>query len=210
MDVDRGHRKTEAALGHRSLTGPIAIFGRGRMLSLVLMVFLTLFSYLAQQTSWNEPVSTAAAPSAPSSPNPLSNATPQQIVASHGGVIEDRRAAELRRVGDRLAAGVTHLPAQSLRFYLLRDQGNIASYAMPDGNIFVTGAQFDRIHSESDLAAFLSQRIADFVYRGYARTGESDRYAAQVLAVAGYQNYAEGVEGTTRVAAESSGGSAWR
>ena len=85
----------------------------------------------------------------------------QDLARRHGGFVEDARTARLRQVGTRLTSRLTNLTPAELRFFLLGDSECATAYTLGNGSIFMTAALFDRMRSEGEVAAVISQRITD-------------------------------------------------
>jgi len=189
MSAVRGLHVARRRLTRHTLAGPPAIVGRGRMLSLLLMSAIAMFSYATNHPDWLEmPDSPIPSALASQVTYPGLSLPEQQIIAAHGGLLEDNRTPHLRRVGTALANRASHIPQGTIRFYLLRDAQRAASYALADGSIVVTAAAFDQAQNEPALAALLSQRISEFVFQGYDRQQypQVAQYAGQLLSATGY------------------------
>lgn len=210
----------------RRRIGPFAIFGRGRMLSFVVMGVVSIFSFLSNNTGWMR-----SQPSSPGQQSVSLQQTHQQLAASrnqveqrnqvmssnpielHGGVVEDMRAVQVRKVGARLAQCIPNLPPRTVKFFVLRDTTQAGSYALADGSILVTAGLLSQLTNESQLAEVLSRRMTEVLYHDVDRikNPQIDQYPAQLVSSAGYgpQNVAPiGTTsyGNTRTAASASTG----
>ncbi len=183
------YHDNEVPLRRRSATGPLAIFGRGRVLSFVLMAVISLFSFLSNNREWIQPPSpsgqidvaeqtgspvqphdtnlammTNNRADASTTPSHSGQQTPDNPVTYHGGVVEDHRVGRVRHVGNRLLQNMPGLPDNEIRFYVLRDPIKSASYRYADGTILVTTGLLNQATSDDELAVVLSRRITDVLY----------------------------------------------
>ncbi len=245
----------------RRLTRSAAIFGRGRMLSFLVMAALGLMSFVSKHTSWRplqdvgRNINIGRGDAYLPSPNRLANVanavgsiatnplgqsqgyanqpmnrpmnrsnsqltgqpanyasavqpnsqlawqpaayvpqarqlTGQQVVNQHGGTVEDARTIQVRTIGNRLVGAVQNIQPGSMRFYLLQDSVNPQAYTIADGSILMTSALYGQLRSEGDLAAILSQRITEYIYRGYDVTNNAQvaQFRAQMLTAAGFDS----------------------
>lgn len=189
----------------RRMSGPFAIFGRGRMLSFIMMAVISIFSFLSNNTSWMNPRPTTS--NASYQPGVTTQDAQQQLAASrafsaqrqnlppnpiefHGGIVEEPRSAQVRQIGARLAQGVPNLPPNALRFYVLRDTTRAGSYPVSDGSILVTAGLLNQMRTEAELAEVLSHRITEVLYHGVDRiqNPQVSQIPAQLVTKAGYGN----------------------
>ncbi len=197
MDRDFDRPDDSRPRRHRTanLAGPMGLFGRGRAISLIIMGIVCLFAYLnhtddeSLATTRTATLSTESQYLAPEVPANL-----RSTVARYGGVVEDSRTRVLRQVGDELASSVSHIQPGTIRFYLVGDNKNAFSVATTDGAVLMSVAQFARYRSADQLATDLSQRIAEFVYKGYdpKKFPEVGQYRDQLIAATGYRQIIEG------------------
>jgi len=200
----------------RRLTGPFAIFGRGRMLSFVMMGVVSIFSFLSNNTSWVRPRATVNS----GQPGLTVQQTQHQLTASraqaaqqtqimqsnpiqtHGGTVEDARATQVRQVGARLLQTIPNLQPGAVRFFVLRDTTQAGSYALADGSVLVTAGLLSQIQTEDQLADILSRRMTEVLYRNVDRIQNPQvaQFPTQIVQAAGYRpsavvpaaNYATG------------------
>ena len=239
----------------RRLTRSAAIFGRGRMLSFLVMAALGLMSFVSKHTSWtplqnvgrninigrgdayfpkpnrtanfanavgnmaSNPLGQAQRyPTQPASSvgytqptsfvaagqnlqqnfqqawqpatyaQPAQQLTGPQVVSKHGGMVEDARTVQVRTIGNRLASSVQNLQPGAMRFYLLKDNVSPQAYTIADGSVLITSALYSGLRSEGDLAAILSQRITEYIYRGYDVRNNTQvaQFRTQMLSAAGF------------------------
>lgn len=188
----------------RRMGGPLAIFGRGRMLSFVMMGVVTIFSYLSNNNRTRQAVDhTSSTGLTVEQIQQQMNASRTQLAQRsqvlqsnplqlHGGIVEDARATQVRSVGARLAQHVPNLPANALRFFVLQDTTRAGSYALQDGSILITAGMLNQMKTEDQLANVLSQRMTEVLYNGVDRiqNPQIDQFPSQLVTQAGYSSTA--------------------
>ena len=119
---------------------------------------------------------------------PAQQLTGPQVVSKHGGMVEDPRTVQVRTIGNRLASSVQNLQPGAMRFYLLKDNVSPQAYTIADGSVLITSALYSGLRSEGDLAAILSQRITEYIYRGYDVRNNTQvaQFRTQMLSAAGF------------------------
>ncbi len=90
-----------------------------------------------------------------------------QMARQHGGLHPDQQAqAALDRIGERLVvqseAGRT---PYRFEFHVLADSRTVNAFALPGGQIFMTGALAARLRTEGELAGVLAHEIGHVVGR---------------------------------------------
>jgi beta-barrel assembly-enhancing protease len=101
----------------------------------------------------------------------------------HGGLLDQSSASRtVREMGARLVTALDRLAAESNKrspyrfdFHLLADRKEVASYAMPGGQVFVTAGLFKQLRSEGELAAVLGREVAHVVLRHRAQQLSSQK-----------------------------------
>lgn len=94
------------------------------------------------------------------------NSAPQ-MAQQHGGLHPDQRAQQhVREVGRKL---VTNTIATKMdypyQFHLLADMQTINAFALPGGQCFITGALYDRLQNEDQLAGVLGHEVGHVIHR---------------------------------------------
>ena len=115
-----------------------------------------------------------------------------QMAREMGGALDparDPRAAMVAEVGRRI---VERSDAQkspyvgNFNFYLLNDDQTVNAFALPGGQIFITGALYDRMENEAQLAGVLGHEIGHVVHRHAAEhmaTGQLGQTLVGAVAV---------------------------
>jgi len=98
-----------------------------------------------------------------------------QMAQRHGGLHPDQQAqAALDRIGERLVfqseAGRT---PYRFEFHVLADSRTVNAFALPGGQIFMTGAMAARLRTEGELAGVLAHQIGHVV--GRHAVGQMDK-----------------------------------
>jgi predicted Zn-dependent protease len=98
-----------------------------------------------------------------------------QMAQMHGGRHPDRRACDrVEQVGQKLLTALDHRLAsqgrhnpyrQDFRFTLLADTQTVNAFALPGGQIFITGALYRELETEGQLAGVLGHEIGHVIER---------------------------------------------
>lgn len=89
------------------------------------------------------------------------------MAAQYGGLHPDREAAEaVKKIGQQLVQNsrVSNTP-YNFEFHLLADEQTVNAFALPGGQIFITGGLLKRLNSEAQLAGILGHEIGHVVAR---------------------------------------------
>ncbi|MCA9262716.1 MAG: M48 family metallopeptidase [Planctomycetales bacterium] len=154
---------------YRPRTEPIAVFGRGRILLIAATATMALIAYAR-----NRPQSTPGA-------SELANRveiTPQQeellgqrvtpvLASQFGGKLPDPAITQrIDQITRRLA---TQTSASQLPFafgvHVLADRETVNMYPLPGGQICLTTGLLDRLNSDGEIAAVLSQAMGHIARR---------------------------------------------
>lgn len=117
-----------------------------------------------------------------------------QMAQMHGGLHPDERArANVEQVGERLLAaldkylatqGRTNPYRRNFRFTLLADPETVNAFALPGGQVFITGALYRDLETQGQLAGVLGHEIGHVIERhGNKRMAKEQMF--QGLAAAG-------------------------
>lgn len=90
-----------------------------------------------------------------------------QMADQYGGLHPDREAAQaVKDIGHRLvqSSKVSNSPYE-FDFHLLADEQTVNAFALPGGQIFITGGLLKRLNSEAQLAGVLGHEIGHVVAR---------------------------------------------
>lgn len=90
-----------------------------------------------------------------------------QMAQQHGGLHPDQQARQfVKKVGDRLVANtIARESGYPYDFHLLADEQVVNAFALPGGQIFITGALFGRLQNEDQLAGVLGHEIGHVIHR---------------------------------------------
>lgn len=90
-----------------------------------------------------------------------------QMAQQHGGLHADQRARDfVKRVGERLVDNsIARQSGYPYDFHLLADEQVVNAFALPGGQIFITGALFGRLQNEDQLAGVLGHEIGHVIHR---------------------------------------------
>jgi predicted Zn-dependent protease len=117
-----------------------------------------------------------------------------QMAQMHGGLHPDEQArASVAEVGERLLTALDkHLAAQgrrnpyrdAFRFTLLADPETVNAFALPGGQVFITGALYRELETQGQLAGVLGHEVGHVIERhGNKRMAKEQLF--QGLAAAG-------------------------
>jgi hypothetical protein len=99
----------------------------------------------------------------------------KQLIASHGGSVDDSRSTVVQAVGQRLVNS-NSLPV-SVRFDVLADMNRSAAYSLESGNVLLTARAVDEMRAQDKIAAVLARQLEYFlVSRGEAQPGAATRF----------------------------------
>ncbi len=89
------------------------------------------------------------------------------LVAQFGGESRDaKEQALVDRVGARLLErGVPERGPYEFEFHLLADERTINAFALPGGQVFITEALLEKLHTEGELAGVLGHEIGHVIER---------------------------------------------
>lgn len=100
-----------------------------------------------------------------------------KMMQQHGGLHSDARAQALvDGIGNRLVerSAARDTPWQ-FEFHLLADPRTVNAFALPGGQVFITGALFSRLKTEGQLAGVLGHEIGHVVARHSAQRMAQDQ-----------------------------------
>ena len=174
--------------------------GRGRLFVGLMMAAFALVSYCGSKeynpvTGESQHISIT-----PRQEIALGLQSTPQMISEYGGLYPDPQLQDfVDRVGNRLVARSAARDTEwQFEFHLLADMNTINAFALPGGQVFITGALFDALQSEGQLAGVLGHEIGHVVARHSAqRIAQSELTQGLTGAVA----VASGSEGTARTAA---------
>ncbi|RDV13936.1 M48 family peptidase [Pontibacter diazotrophicus] len=90
-----------------------------------------------------------------------------EMAEQYGGLHPDREAAQaVKDIGQQLVQNsrVSNTP-YNFEFHLLADDQTVNAFALPGGQIFITGGLLKRLNSEAQLAGILGHEIGHVVAR---------------------------------------------
>ena len=144
---------------------------RGIALVMAVFVILLLLLYMGLKQSQRQAAEAAIPTLSIAQEMALGQAAAPVLIASHGGLSsQPAQTANVTRVGEHLAASLdTSKNPWHFAFYVLAEPNRINAYSLPGGQVFITTALLNRLQTEGQLAAILSQQIAHVQQRHVAK-----------------------------------------
>lgn len=141
--------------------------GGGRIVVALVMVVIALFSYFSSRTYNPVTGEDQYISLTPRQEIALGLQAAPQMMQQHGGLANDERAQTfVDTVGNLLVQSSAAADTEwQYDFHLLRDPETINAFALPGGQVFITGALFNRLETEGQLAGVLGHEIGHVVAR---------------------------------------------